>query len=247
MLKDWNSCLMLLKMHLWNDSSEINFYDKHRDLYFKCRNTKADRHSVEDYFLYKFYLPTKKLAQPLWIVDAGANIGLASIDLAYNYPTATIIAIEMDRSNADLIKFNTNQKNLKIHLINKALWIDDKGVSFEGESADAFSICSNQNDLSVLTEAKFSESITINQILNTFKIPVIDYLKLDVEGAESELLLSKHDTEWLKKISHMKIELHGIPIILMQEFLETKDFSCSPDLEHWACLNAVKIVPHFNS
>ena len=43
---------------------------------------------------------------PTTIVDAGANIGLASVIFANRWPDATIIAIEPEAGNFDLLKKN---------------------------------------------------------------------------------------------------------------------------------------------
>ncbi len=72
--------------------------------------------------------------QPETIVDAGVNIGLASIYFANKYPDAKIIALEPEQSNFDLLKKNTApypqivpvqaalwNKNEEIHLIDPGL------------------------------------------------------------------------------------------------------------------------------
>jgi len=45
---------------------------------------------------------------PRVIIDAGANIGLASVFYANRYPRAKIIAIEPEQSNFDVLKKNTS-------------------------------------------------------------------------------------------------------------------------------------------
>jgi hypothetical protein len=47
-----------------------------------------------------------RASNPRFIIDAGANVGLASILFASRYPSARIIAIEPEQSNFDLLKEN---------------------------------------------------------------------------------------------------------------------------------------------
>lgn len=72
---------------------------------FVLRFPSSDPDTFEQIFVsneYDFLVET----QPQIIVDAGANIGLASIYFANNYPEAKIIAIEPEQSNFELLKKN---------------------------------------------------------------------------------------------------------------------------------------------
>ena len=73
---------------------------------------------------YSFELPFS----PRAIIDAGANIGMASIFFANKYPEATIIAIEAETSN-----FNILLKNVRpyptIIPVHAALWNRDGEIS----------------------------------------------------------------------------------------------------------------------
>ena len=52
--------------------------------------------------------------EPKLIIDAGANIGLASIYFANRYPSAKIIAVELAPSNFQVLLKNTSHYN-QIH------------------------------------------------------------------------------------------------------------------------------------
>ncbi len=51
----------------------------------------------------------KLLDVPNIIVDAGANIGLASLFFAQRFPSAKIFALEPDHSNFEMLMKNTNR------------------------------------------------------------------------------------------------------------------------------------------
>ena len=62
---------------------------------------------------------------PSSIVDAGANIGLASLFFAHSFPHAKIIALEVEESNFELLRMNTKQYP-NITCLRKALWSSPK-------------------------------------------------------------------------------------------------------------------------
>src|SRR3984893_1559612 len=73
---------------------------------------------------YAFDLPFS----PRTIVDAGANIGMASIYFAHKYPQAKIIAIEAEASNFDILTRNVRPYPAIIS-VHAALWNRDGEIS----------------------------------------------------------------------------------------------------------------------
>lgn len=141
---------------------------------------------------------------PETIIDGGANIGLASIELRNLFPDARIIAIEPDRENFD--QLNRNIKPYKnIDSVRAGLWnknvilkITDKYNS--GKWAMITEEVDKENDETI-------NAITIDKIMQDYKFETIDLLKLDIETAERELFSSGY-SEWLPKVKMIIIELH---------------------------------------
>jgi tRNA G46 methylase TrmB len=97
--------LCVIKAKVTN--STVYFKLKRQDCKFSLclRIPSSDVPTYEQVFIDKEYdFLVKK--QPKVIVDAGANIGLASIYFANKYPDAKIIAIEPEQSNFELFKEN---------------------------------------------------------------------------------------------------------------------------------------------
>ena len=57
-----------------------------------------------------------------YIIDAGANIGLASIYLLRRFPLARVIAIEPDRENFEIAKHNLRMLSARCRLVHGAVW-----------------------------------------------------------------------------------------------------------------------------
>jgi len=143
-------------------------------------------------------------AIPKVIIDGGANIGLASIEMKNLFPEAKIIAIEPDEEN--FIQLNENIKPYKdIYSIRAGLWNKNTVLKI----TDKY----NLGKWGMVTEEVDQVSdntiptITINQIITDFNLEAIDLLKLDIETAERELFSSGY-SEWLPKVKMIIIELH---------------------------------------
>lgn len=74
---------------------------------FIVRNQTSDVEIFEQIFIRQEYNFTVN-KPPEVIVDAGANVGFASIYFASKYPNSKIIAIEPEESNFRLLKKNTD-------------------------------------------------------------------------------------------------------------------------------------------
>jgi hypothetical protein len=145
-----------------------------------------------------------------FIVDAGANIGLASIFFANKYPDAKIIAIEPEKENFLLLKRNAEPYS-QIIPVNAALWrssgsirLVDPGrgehgfTTVEGSNADG----SNPED----DGDELVASLSMDDLMKTYGIAHIDLLKVDIEGSEKELFEAADG--WIDRVSVIVIELH---------------------------------------
>jgi FkbM family methyltransferase len=141
--------------------------------------------------------------EPKIIIDAGANIGLASIYFTNKYSSARIIAIELSPSNFQVLAKNTDlYKN--IEAINAGLWPTNQTLKFKEEGFSPWGYKVNNklegNSISI-------DSITIPDIIEKFNLNIIDLLKIDIEGAEVELFSENYET-WLPKVKYIMVEFH---------------------------------------
>lgn len=132
------------------------------------------------------------------ILDCGANIGLSIIFFKRLYPLAKIIAFEPDEDIFGVLRFNILESHQlsDIHLNNAALWVHENGISFRSEGADAGKICPGE-----------SRNMVSTCRLSSYLEGEIDFLKMDIEGSEYEVLNECGDK--LKNVKNIFIEYHS--------------------------------------
>jgi FkbM family methyltransferase len=138
---------------------------------------------------------------PRLIVDAGANIGLATLYFSNKFPGAKIIAIEPEQSNYDLLIRNCSGMT-NVTLWRAAVWNSDTSLQIANPDAEkwAFRVTPGINGSGI-------KALTIPQILAQSGHDTIDILKLDIEGAERELFQDGCE-EWLPRVKMIIMELH---------------------------------------
>ncbi len=132
------------------------------------------------------------------IIDCGTNIGLADIYFRQQYPNARIIGFEADPEIAATAVYNLNAFGFNDVDINaKVVWIHNDGVQFQIEGGTSGRI---------VKEARIFPSIRLRDELA--KHPKIDFLKMDIEGAEFEVLSDAAPE--LLRVESIFIEYHSI-------------------------------------
>ena len=184
-------------------SGEIRVYLKSIEKHVAVRNGTTDVSCIEKIFIYGEYESPFELA-PRLIVDAGANVGMATLYYSHQYPDAKIVAIEPEPSNFKLLQHNCAGLS-NVTPVQGALWPKNCGLKIEDLTVDPWMFRvsegpSGQNGVSVM-------AITIQDILKRFHSDRIDLLKLDIEGAEFQLF-SEGAEQWIDQIGSIAIELH---------------------------------------
>jgi FkbM family methyltransferase len=143
--------------------------------------------------IYKISLPGNAT-----IIDCGANIGLSVLYLKQNHPDAKVIAFEPDAINFELLQKNVKTFGLtNVELRREAVWNKNEVLHFNNAGSQASRI-SDQNNDSVEVEA-----IRLRDIIDK----KIDFLKIDIEGAEYDVLVDIADK--LHLVESLFVEYHG--------------------------------------
>lgn len=147
-----------------------------------------------DLFFRKAYSFQSKKKNPV-IIDCGANIGLSCLFFKQYYPGCRLIAFEPDNTiYSYLIKNTDHLKGIEVH--NKAVWTHSNGVNFESATSDTGRINSKSG-----TKV---ESVRLKEVINSLES--VDLLKLDIEGAEFEVLADC--SKALGNVQNLFVEVH---------------------------------------
>lgn len=205
-----------------------------------CRLGKADIGPLDD-LLFKQYYLFHGLKAPAVILDLGANVGYPSAHFAALYPDAKIYAVEPDQGNFEMAKKNTQHWGDRIIVERAAIWSKRGYVSLSGSQETAFMVKDYAaNNALIHAEARGPcAAITVDDLLEKYKITHVDYVKMDIETAEYEVLLNS-PCRWLEKVSALMVEYHSGRYDELVQRLEQRGFRCRKDGKHWSALIAVR-------
>lgn len=169
-----------------------------RDVFL--RPGTADRQVWGDTFTGLYHLPPDfdSLKPPRRILDVGANIGLTAAHYQSLWPTAEVVAVEMDAECCELACRNAPEVTVRHHAVAGTAGFGTYDPSLPSDSY-AFIPSSSQGTP--------VQALTLRQtILRAFGDHPVDLVKMDVEGAEWAIL-RYHD--WVPLVRSVLIELHG--------------------------------------
>ena len=139
---------------------------------------------IQAMLLSKAYLSKYKLKKGDIVLDLGAFFGSFSIIAAKKVgPSGRVISYEPDRRNFEIMKKNVQESGLKnITLINKAVFSKKAVLNISSSFADSNVF---EKDLSKTSKV---EADTIDNEIKRLKLKKVDFVKMDVEGAELEIM-----------------------------------------------------------
>ncbi len=149
-------------------------------------------------------------ARPLkhdFIIDAGGYIGTAAIMLARAFPEATIVSLEPSRENFAMLAMNVRDYpnvvalNMALGPIEGSTQLVDRGTGEVG-----YSTVRAPADAAAPSRLQEVAVTTVPDLMKRFEASGIDILKLDIEGAEHDLLMAQ--PPWLQSTRVVFAELH---------------------------------------
>ncbi len=157
----------------------------------------------EEILLKRIYEFKAEMNENLVILDIGANIGIASFFFSKTYPNAKIIAFEPDRKIYNALQYNMKALECKnVTIVNKAVWDKNEIIKFYSEGSDGGriedSLFFDKNIINV-------NAIDIVDIMKEYS--KIDFLKMDIEGAETRVL--RRAENYLCNVQNIFVEYHS--------------------------------------
>lgn len=184
------------------------------------------RHLYREIFIERLYA-RHALDSAAFIIDAGANIGIATLWYKYQYPDARIICIEPDPATFKILQENIRNNNLQ-NVEARNVAVSDKAGTLEffyDQSLRGGDVAHSVNrDFRAALDDKpdmASRSVTAEPLRDYVSGPV-DILKVDIEGSEVAALASAADL--LKKnVRSLQMEYHYLPNNTLAEMLQILD------------------------
>ena len=186
---DWRSRWTMLGCYAaitrdWRDPTEVEFRLLIEGDVGPFRMRRCDLFTLAEILHEGQYEPVRlELPERPIIVDAGANIGVATRWLLARHPGARVVAFEPDPDNARLLRENTRGRHVTVEEV--ALGDrNEEVILYRGDHDAVHSIVAGAAGETGSTV----RCVRLDRWLETSGIERVDLLKLDVEGAEERVL-----------------------------------------------------------
>lgn len=134
------------------------------------------------------------------ILDCGANMGLSVLYFAQNYPAHTIYAFEPDAAIFEILKENVETFNLaNVQLLKNAVWDKAEMLEFYTDKGMGGRVLESYKD----QEPTRIATVRLADYLSAD----VDFLKIDIEGAEDTVLRDCKDK--LPLVGSLFFEYHN--------------------------------------
>jgi FkbM family methyltransferase len=133
------------------------------------------------------------------ILDCGGNIGLSVLRFKQRYPRSRIIVFEPDPVISEVLRSNLRSQALEdVRVFQAAAWTEAGQVGWHRDGADSSRI-----------DPAYRQSMIESVRLADFITERVDLLKVDIEGAEYNVLLDLCQTGKIGYVQRLICELHG--------------------------------------
>jgi FkbM family methyltransferase len=205
-----------------NNNSLIEKFDVNQGLYtillsnnstLHIRNEAHSDYKVfcqilnnEEYQLIISILKHQSTLKGLNIIDAGANIGLTTYYFSQFIDSSKIFCIEPSDSNLAVLEKNIEEiSNNEVNIYPNALSHESNlFFDIENDFRDGLDWASTTK----LTKNGKIKGITLAEIIEQNKLECIDFLKIDIEGAERFIFSLSSNLKFLLKTKIIAIEIH---------------------------------------
>lgn len=171
------------------------------------RDTGADFEAINTVICFEAYKIQTEV-QFKNIIDCGANIGISARYFLSHHPAATVFAIEPSPENLELLKRNCRENLSKgrVKVFNGAVGSEAGWGYLECSRPNGFDSFYVGDAKSDVMSDEFQVQIhELAELLDKKERPLL--LKLDIEGAEKELI--KTVLNWMHLVDYIMVECHG--------------------------------------
>ena len=175
----------------------------------RVRRSTCDEKFVSNIIVNHEYTPTGfDIGEADVVIDIGANIGMFSLLAARYAANGKVFAFEPNFENYRLLESNIE--------LNQSTNVIAKRAAVSGENGQVKLYCSSQGGFHSVLEDRMTDSeqfeivdaVSLANIFEEHKIERCNFLKLDCEGAEYEILYNL-PREYFERIDKIVMEYHG--------------------------------------
>lgn len=177
-----------------------------KGIFYKDFSTSYIPNILKEIYLEKLYEPYLQGKEALTIVDCGANIGLTA---QYFAPFAKqLYAIEPAKQHIEVLKHMLEFNKIdNVTVVERALYKEDGEMTFyHNTNSTMFSL--SQAVENKPEDKEVVKTISLPSLFKEYNIDHVDFMKLDVEGAEQEIIGSSSFDEVASKIDLIIGEHH---------------------------------------
>ncbi|MDB5105073.1 MAG: putative Methyltransferase FkbM family [Fibrobacteres bacterium] len=143
------------------------------------------------------------------VVDIGSNIGSFSVYAGWLQPTARVLAVEPLQANYDLLSRNVRLNGLKnVETFRCGIMAKAGEIEIYHGTNDA-EASSSVVASGVVDKSKVEKVPCISFVELLDKVPRVDFLKIDCEGAEFDFLPDAPSAT-MKKVRKLAMEYHDV-------------------------------------
>ena len=140
-----------------------------------------------------------------FIVDCGSNIGLSVLYFKRRFPKAEIIAFEPNDESFRCLQHNVEENGLQgVTIHNKALLDHPGDVSLYRDPDDPTSGCSSLLRDRMPGDEQPAQAVRLSEYIDR----PVDFLKMDIEGVETEVIRELSAAGKLETVRQMIMEYH---------------------------------------
>lgn len=143
--------------------------------------------------------------QPFNLIDAGANVGYTTALFHAQYPNIETVTIEPSSENFKMLQHNTASHKNQTTAIQGGLWSSNSYLKIVKDFRDQSDWAIRVEETDEITDL---QAFTMQTIMDKNALSEVAILKMDIEGAESEVFAVNADVTFLENIKCIAIEIH---------------------------------------
>lgn len=202
----WGSLVFVFKYLFAGDEFVVSVKGVRHPVWL--RKKEPDIHNLWQIFGLK-ECDVPELVNASAIADLGAYVGYSTLYLLNRFPDAHLYCVEPNPNNIDMFRRNVG-KSPRVTLVQAAIYnspLDRIAFNFtKGDSWSGSLVNANVN-----SETFDVPVLSFHEFMLKYSIPKLDLVKVDIEGAELELINEVLTDK--SKVGFLLLELHGVTVI----------------------------------